>query len=117
MIYFNRGDFKFKGDKVELMADLSTLLQHLVDTDVFDIEDVMKIMTLSLENSGVKVIQGEAFDDIEDFKDFLDSMDCSETEHAGDYEECDYCSHREECRDDNHDDVDEIFDFLRKKPK
>ena len=113
MIHFDKGVFGFDGDKVELMADIATVIHYFAEHDIFDAEDILKIMTLSLESAGASVYGG-VFDSPEEFAEFVENMeDCEDGEN---YE---FCEDRFTCEDsdyfdDGGDDVDGIFDFLKK---
>lgn len=113
MIHFDKGVFDFDGGKVELMADIATVIDYFAEHDIFDAEDILKIMTLSLESTGVSVIGG-TFNSPEEFAEFVENM-----EDCEDGENCEFCEDKFTCEDsdyydDGGDDVDGIFDFLRK---
>lgn len=106
MIHFDRGKYSFSGDKIELLSDMATILEYMIDNDIFSVYDVMKIVTLAMQDAGVNVV-GRVYsvddeDDIDE-EDFCDG--------------CDDCSNDGEEIHNSKDEVDEIFDFLKKKRK
>ena len=101
MISSIQGVVKVKGDISEVMADISVLVEALIDEGTLDVSDIMDAVTIGLERKGVGVIRG-----LDELNDFMEEM--SETMEE---------ENRKEIQQENENPstVDEIFKDIFKK--
>lgn len=71
MISSIQGVVKVKGDINEIMADISVLVEALIDEGTLDVGDIMDAVTFGLERKGVGVIR--SIEELDNF--FIKNMD------------------------------------------
>lgn len=101
MISSTQGVVKVKGDLSEVMADISILVEALIDDGTLDVNDIMDAVTIGLERKGVGVIR-----DLDELNDFMEEM--SETMEEENRKEI-------QKKNENPSTVDEIFKDIFKK--
>lgn len=101
MISSMQGVVKVKGDISEVMADISVLVEALIDEGTLDVGDIMDAVTIGLERKGVGVIRG-----LDELNDFMEEL--SETMEEENRKE-------NQQKNENPSTVDEIFKDIFKK--
>lgn len=101
MISSIQGVVKVKGNISEIMADISILVEALIDEGTLDVNDIMDAVTIGLERKGVGVIR-----DLDELNDFMEELsENMEEENKKEIKQ----------KNENPSTVDEIFKDIFKK--
>ena len=106
MIKCGNGKVSIEGSRNEIINEAINVLIAMIDDDIIEPIEIMKIAEIVLEKEGMTVIKGTE----EDLKEFIQNLDnelCKECDGE--------CCCNDDYEDDDENDVDDIFGFLRGK--
>lgn len=110
MIFCDHGITKIQGDRTELMADISYIIQQCIHHDKLDPVDILEVLEIGLEGTNVKIVNGGTMTP-DEFKEMLENtIDCEDCENCDLKEECDKYQHLNQPKEEHTDfTADDIF--------